>query len=74
MISREEALAQINYLEKELFNVAPLPLEEKNFPHGFNIQIREGGRNTKWLKITPEQLKMIEDVLLGVPKKYLTDL
>lgn len=74
MISREEALAQINYLEKELFNVAPLPLEEMNFPYGFNIQIREGGRNTKWLKITPEQLKMIEDVLLGVPKKYLTDL
>ena len=72
MNSREEALAQINYLEKELFTVAPLPLNKENFPHGFNVQIREGGRNTKWLKITPEQLKMIENVLLGVPKEYLT--
>ena len=72
MISREEALAQINYLEEELFTVAPLSLNKENFPHGFNVQIREGGRNTKWLRITPEQLKMIEDVLLGVPREYLT--
>lgn len=71
MISREEALAQINYLEEELFNVAPVPLNEENFPHGFNIQIREGGRNTKWLNITAQQLKLIEQVLLGVPEQQL---
>lgn len=58
--------AEQNYLEQQLFQVAPLPLTEKNFPYGFDIQICScKGKATNYLRITPEQMKKIEDVLLG---------
>ena len=50
----------------QLFKVAPLPLEEKNFPYGFDIQIRSEGRKTNWIRITPAQMKKIENVLRGI--------
>ena len=56
----------IRFIENELFRVAPLPLNEENFPYGFNMQITGDGRATKWLKVTPVQLRKIEDVMLGV--------
>lgn len=66
-------LAEINYMEQQLFQVAPLPLyEAEHYPYGFDMQIRcpggngRGASQTNWLKITPEQLKKIEQVLLGV--------
>lgn len=57
-------MAKINYLEKELFTVAPLPVDEQHFPYGFDVQIRSERGNTKWLRITPAQMKAIEMVLL----------
>jgi len=59
-------LAEINYIEQQLFQVAPLTLTEEHFPYGFDIQIKSEGRKTNFLRITPEQMKKIEDVLLGV--------
>ena len=59
-------IATINYLEQQFFQVAPLPLKEEHFPHGFDLQIRSEGRKTNYLRITPEQLNKIEQVLLGV--------
>ena len=64
-------LAEINYMEQQMFQLANLPLTEENFPYGFDLQIRCPGGNgrsatkTNYLKITPAQLKMIESVLLG---------
>lgn len=58
-------LNESNYIEQQLFQVAPLPLDESNFPYGFDIQVRSPGRKTNWLRITPEQFKKIEDVLRG---------
>jgi hypothetical protein len=57
-------LAEINYIEQQLFQVASVPLTEENFPYGFDIQILTLGKKTNYLRITPEQMKKIEDVLL----------
>jgi len=57
-------LAEQNYIDQQLFQVAPLPLTEENFPHGFDIQIRSGGKKTNFLRITPKQLKKIEFILM----------
>ncbi len=58
-------LNESNYIEQQLFQVAPLPLDKSNFPYGFDIQVRSPGRKTNWLRITPAQFKKIEDVLRG---------
>lgn len=70
-MTREEAIQKIRCVEQELFTVAPLPLDENNFPTGFDIQIRSIGRSTKWLRITPGQMKEIEKVLLDVKPTIL---
>lgn len=54
------------YLEAQLFQVAPLPLENDNYPYGFDIQIRSPGRKTNFLKINAEQMRKIENVLRGI--------
>lgn len=59
-------IAETNYIEQQMFQVAPLPLTEENFPYGFDIQIRSPGRKTNFLKITPQQMKKIEDILRGL--------
>jgi hypothetical protein len=65
-------LVEINYLEQQLFQVAPLPLyEPQHYPFGFDIKIHCAGGNgrpsseTNFLKITPEQMQKIERILLG---------
>ena len=58
-------IVESNYIEQQLFQVAPLPLDEAHFPHGFDIQVRSEGRKTNWLRITAAQMKKIEDVLRG---------
>ena len=58
-------LAEINYIEQQMFQVAPLPLTDEHFPHGFDIQILTLGRKTNFLRISAEQMKKIERVLLG---------
>ena len=61
-------LSEINYLEQQLFQVAPLPLYDAgaSYPDGFDIQIHSTFGKTNFLRITPEQLQKIERVLLGV--------
>jgi len=55
------------YLEEQFFRVAPLPLyEANNYPDGFDIKIHSTFGDTKNLRITPEQLRKIEQVILGV--------
>ena len=60
-------LARQNYIEQQLFQVAPLPLVEENYA-AIDIQIRavvpgRGSKPTNYLRITVQQLKAIEDVL-----------
>ena len=45
-----------NYIEQQLFQVAPLPLAEENYPYGFDMQIRQMGKKTNYLKVTAEQM------------------
>ena len=61
-------LSEINYMEQQLFQVAPLPLYDAgaSYPDGFDIQIHSTFGKTNFLRITPEQLQKIERVLLGV--------
>lgn len=59
-------LTDIKYIEQQMFQVAPLPLDTQHYPHGFDLQVRSfDGRKTNFLRITPEQMKKIEEVLLG---------
>lgn len=60
-----DSITQRNYIEQQMFQVAPLPLTDEHFPYGFDIQIRSEGRKTNFIKITPEQFRKIEDVLRG---------
>lgn len=56
-------IAETNYIEQQLFQLAPLPITEENFPYGFDIQIQTLGRKTNYLRITAEQMRRIEDIL-----------
>jgi hypothetical protein len=58
--------AKQEYLEAQLFQVAPLPLENENYPYGFDIQISSPGRKTNHLRIDAVQMKKIEQVLRGI--------
>jgi hypothetical protein len=58
-------LAEQNYLEQQLFQLAPVPLTEENFPYGFDLQILTLGRKTNFLRINAEQMKKIEMILRG---------
>lgn len=57
-------IAKSNYIEQQLFQLAPLPLTDEHFPHGFDIQILTLGRKTNFLRINADQMKRIEEVLL----------
>ncbi len=61
-----DQIAVRNYVEQQMFIVAPLPVDQHHFPYGFSIQVRSPGRSTNWLRITPEQFRKIEDVLRGL--------
>ena len=58
-------LVEQNYIEQQLFQLAPVPLTEENFPYGFDLQILTLGRKTNFLRINAEQMKKIETILLG---------
>lgn len=53
------------YFANEFMNLAPVPLQEENYPYGFDMKIKSERGETRWLKLTAEQTKMIERVLLG---------
>lgn len=51
------------YIQGELLACCPFPADGFDF---FRVQIKSSeGHSTKWLNITPEQFKAIEQVLLG---------
>ena len=54
------------YIEQQMFQVAPLPLTDEHFPHGFDIQIRSEGRKTNWIRITPAMFQRIEIILAEI--------
>ena len=58
----------MNYAQKfiagEIYHVAPLPLQESNYPYGFTMKIRSTHGETKNIQLTPEQVKKIELILL----------
>lgn len=57
-------IAKSNYIEQQLFQVAPLPLTDETYPYGFDIQIfGVGGRKTNRININTDQLKKIEEIL-----------
>lgn len=51
------------YLESELLAVAPFPVQDIK---ELRLKITSEHGSTKWLNITGEQFKKIEDMLLGV--------
>jgi hypothetical protein len=51
------------YLEGELLRVSPFPPADCG---PFKMQIFSKHGRTKWLNITPEQFREIEDVLYGI--------
>jgi hypothetical protein len=59
------SLASTKYIEAQMYRPAPMPLTEESYPFGFDIKISSSKGETNWLRITPEQFKKIEHVLLG---------
>jgi len=56
---------QVSFVLTELTHVCPFPVQNREF---FRVQIKsDDGRSTKWINITPDQFKQIEQVLLGIP-------
>ena len=59
------------YIEQQLYQVAPLPITEENYPDGFDIKIcttvnGNGTKATNYLRITPEQMQDLV-ILLFAP-------
>jgi hypothetical protein len=60
------------YIANEFIVVAPFPLGEDSLKENGQIMLKlhsERGE-TKWLNVTPEQVSMIEKILLDVPTRY----
>ena len=62
-------MAQNAYIDQQMFQVAPLPLTDSNFPFGFDIQIRGQYRKTNWLRINAEQFQKIENILRDIKER-----
>lgn len=57
--------SKTSFVMAELTHVCPFPVRDREF---FKVQIKsDDGRSTKWINITPDQFRQIEQVLLGVP-------
>lgn len=63
---------KLQYLESEFLTVAPLPVEMCG---QFKLKITSNSGQTKWLNITPQEFRSIEDILLGIkfPQTKLID-
>lgn len=54
----------LSFINAELIQVCPFPVQSREF---FRLQIKsDDGRSTKWLNITPDQFKKIEQVLTEI--------
>jgi carbamoylphosphate synthase small subunit len=67
-VAEQNEIAEQNYIEKQLFQLAPLPLTTENYPFGFSLKIHSEsvGKPTNYLQITPQQMAAIEQVLRNV--------
>jgi hypothetical protein len=66
----------MTYIANEFIVVAPFPLGEDSLKENGQIMLKlhsERGE-TKWLNVTPEQVSMIEKILLDVPARYWKEL
>ena len=66
----------MTYIANEFIVVAPFPLGEDSVKENGQIMLKlhsERGE-TKWLNVTPEQVSMIEKILLDVPTRYWKEL
>ena len=66
----------MTYIANEFIVVAPFPLGEDSLKENGQIMLKlhsERGE-TKWLNVTPEQVSMIEKILLDVPTRYWKEL
>jgi len=66
----------MTYIANEFIVVAPFPLGEDSVKENGQIKLKlhsERGE-TKWLNVTPEQVSMIEKILLDVPTRYWKEL
>lgn len=55
-----------SYIDAQMFKVAPLPLENENYPYGFDLLISSQGRKTNHIRIDAEMMQKIENVLRGI--------
>jgi len=53
----------MNYVEAQMFKVAPFPLTPDS-DQRFVMQIQSSHGKTNWLAVSPETLKGIEELLL----------
>lgn len=53
------------FVAGEFYHMAPLPVNEQNYPYGFTIKLRSTHGETKNIAVSPAQLKKIEQILLG---------
>jgi len=63
----------MNFIDSQLFKVAPFPItEESTAQHlngQFSIKIHSARGSTVWLDINPSQFKKLELILSGIDQK-----
>jgi hypothetical protein len=61
-------MASAEYIVDEFIHLAPVPLQEENYPYGFDMKIKSDRGETRWLKLTAAQVRLIEQVMLELVK------
>ena len=57
--------AKQHYIDRQMFQVAPLSLTDANYGDGFDMKIHSVFGETNWLRISVAQLRQIELILIG---------
>lgn len=52
------------FVQGEIYAIAPLPLQNSNYPHGFKIKLSSEHGATRHMNLSVEQLKQIEKILV----------
>jgi hypothetical protein len=65
----------MNFIDSQLFKVAPFPIDQESTPSHLNgqisIKIHSSRGSTVWLDISPDQFKKIEFILSDINQKDL---
>jgi len=63
----------MNFIDSQLFKVAPFPINQENTASHLNgqisIKIHSARGSTVWLDISPSQFKKLELILSGIDQK-----